>query len=457
MADRFERGPQYNNTYWEGKSGDIEKSGVEDHYDINTGEHESANPVDRQGLLFDPETGTGRRGDPLVSTKQRIHAISNGLGITQRGLPEDLQTFSVEDQLAQEQRARFAAESFGRENPDPKTGEPTPVTSGGSQDFIQAQHRLLADTVGRSNLSIHDVDGRGIQRPTVLSSNNHDPGAAGRYMYGGDQPSQITINAALPVGQSQRSLTHELGHDVHLSGGPGAGGPGGGGRGVGGSGPVNLPIEDKYGDMDVDHQYSRNKHDPVREGVADGYADRHDSLFPTEGRLAITDADTGAPGSRKDVLRSGSYNSSYGTHSGIFANHTSRALYGVMRQHIATGGEMPSAQYKDETLRLAGSPTRTVGGRTQMRTDKEPDELALGRMVHENPHLKGMFAGDSEDKALHRAVNRAHLSYTGKLREEAHRSKVRAIKGERYSSDEHALNNLSKAKVVDQLFDPDTI
>ena len=454
MADRFERGPQYNNTYWEGKSGDIEKSGVEDHYDINTGEHESANPVDRQGLLFDPETGTGRRGDPLVSTKQRIHAFSNGLGMTQRGLPEDLQTFSIEDQLAQEQRSRSAAQYFENYTAAPTNGEPTPVVSGGSRDFIQAQHRLLSDTVGLSNIPIHDIDGTGIQRPTVLSSTNHPKGAAGKYMYGGGDPSQITVDANRPAHRSQRALAHEIGHDVHLSGGPGAGGPGGGGRGIGGSGPVNVPIEGAK-NYDVDHQYSRNKHDPLMEGVADGYADRHDSMFPTEGRLDITDPS--APGGRMDVLRYGLQDSSYGTHSKIFANHTSRALYGVMRQHIATGGEMPSAQYKDETLRLAGSPTHTVGGRTQMRTDKEPDELALGRMVHENPHLKGMFAGDSSDKALHRAVNRAHMSYTGKLREEAHRSKVRAIKGESYSSDEQALNNLSKAKVVDQLFDPDTI
>lgn len=203
--------------------------------------------------------------------------------------------------------------------------------------------------------------------------------------------------------------------------------------------------------------YSGDTAEPVGEGVADGYADYHSSKYPTIDHMDPSST------ARKLDLRSGKgkYGTSGPTSKVEFANDTSRALYGVMRQHVATGGEIPSAQYKDETLDLAGSPVYTTspeGKKTPqrwMRRDSEPNELSLGRMVHENPHLRDMYAGDPADKKLHRAVQRAHLSYTGKLREEAHRSKVRAITGKPYNSNEYALEDLDRAKVSDQLFDPD--
>lgn len=439
MPNRFERGSQYNDTYWEGESGNIEKSGV------NPSDLVRPEAIPRQGLMFHPETGTGRKGDPLVTPSQRQRAFSRGLGINEWGLPE--QTLSPDEETARRSRELGAGDTYENDMRRP----PAPSAS----RYVTNQANLLRNAIN-TNLSIHDVDppkpsrmeeAAGVvnHRPTVISAELPSGGSAGgHFWYAGDprvNGPMIDIDASQTDEAQKIMLVHELGHNAQQTGA---------------DGKTSMPLESANGGRPA-HMYSGDTAEPVGEGVADGYADYHSSKYPTIDHMDPSST------ARKLDLRSGKgkYGTSGPTSKVEFANDTSRALYGVMRQHVATGGEIPSAQYKDETLDLAGSPVYTTspeGKKTPqrwMRRDSEPNELSLGRMVHENPHLRDMYAGDPADKKLHRAVQRAHLSYTGKLREEAHRSKVRAITGKPYNSNEYALEDLDRAKVSDQLFDPD--
>jgi hypothetical protein len=430
MPRRFERGPQYNDTYWEGESGDIEKSGVP------SDESEHSKPIPRQGLMFDPETGTGRFDDPLVSINQRVKSFSRGLGMSDRT------TNFLSEEEKDDQKSRELSSILNH------VGDHGNPPSNDTDIHNAAQDDLLLSAV-ESNLSVHDVDppkpsrieeAAGVvnHRPTVLGVTTYPNNIGGYFSYNGDSRvggPRISINVLQGPHNKQNALIHELGHSAHLTG------P---------DGKVKEPLEDPEGYASADHQYKRNKgSDPVFEGVADGYADYHSPDYPS-----IGDMDPKLE-SRQEHLRSsiGSIgDGTYGTHSKVFANPTARALYGVMRQHVSTGGEMPSSDYRDETMRSISEPVSTWGGNRQQRTDSAPDELSLGRMVHENPHLKDMYSWHPADKALHRAVNRAHLSYTGKLREETHRSKVRAIQGKSADADVSMAT-----RVHDQLFDPDTI
>lgn len=426
MPNRFERGSQYNDTYWEGESGNIEKSGV------NPSDLIRPEAIPRQGLMFHPETGTGRKDDPLVSPARRIKSFTRGLGLSDR-TSNVLNDEEKRDQGNREANAKYQYKRrYGKDIAKDLT------------EHDIAQDMLLANAVD-SNLSIHDVDppkpsrieeSAGVmnQRPTVIATMKHPTGNLGVFSYSGDSRNggpRITVD----VGKkgSADTLAHELGHDAHLTGI---------------DGKVKVPLESIQGVRTNDHEYKGNKgSDPVAEGVADGYADYRSSDYPR-----IGDMDPKLK-SRQERLRSSlgdAESGTYGTHSKIFANPTSRALYGVMRQHIATGGEMPSSDYKDETLRSLGRPVAVSRGIRLQRTDNAPNELSLGRMVHENPHLKDMYSWHPADKALHAAVNRAHRVYTGNLENEAHRSKVRAIRGLPANADVSMVT-----RVHDQLFDPD--
>jgi hypothetical protein len=92
-------GRQFENTYWHDDQGETHASLLNPH-GFAEGKHKyeieqtsgiaaraQARTVNAQGMLFSPETGTGRRNDPLIPHEKRIEAIQKGLGMS------DLETY----------------------------------------------------------------------------------------------------------------------------------------------------------------------------------------------------------------------------------------------------------------------------------------------------------------------------------------------------------------------------
>ena len=112
------------------KRADREDNGItgismSDYLSAAVGEVSGTN-TNRQGMLFDPYTGTGLPRDPTVSKEQRLAAVEHQLNLRGQGAPQLAETYAMGDEPVSEFYRPRTRSPHGRTvpNPDEKAGRP---------------------------------------------------------------------------------------------------------------------------------------------------------------------------------------------------------------------------------------------------------------------------------------------------------------------------------------------
>jgi len=215
------------------------------------------------------------------------------------------------------------------------------------------------------------------------------------------------------------TMVHEVGHGRHIQG--------------------------KRDDLGV-----RQQEDPLYEGVADAYADAHTGVRGRD--VPVGNMTHNSWGDHYDIEEVGrGDNVPNGRNSYQFSswgNATDQALYTAMRHHVQVTGDVPASLYRSETAKELvpeepplpggvfgiplGTPERDKAERDNNRAldrrsdwamqkskvESSPNKVALGRLLHEQPHVLELFQTGGESahsKKMQAAAADALGHYKGLL------------------------------------------
>jgi hypothetical protein len=125
--------------------------------------------TNRQGMLFDPYTGTGLPRDPTVSKEQRLAAVEHQLNLRGQGAPQLAETYAMGDEPVSEFYRPRTRSPHGRTvpNPDEKAGRPKIMQGRGKRGGGHYQPLNNTATVQKlRGQSTTEYQTRSMNRPT---------------------------------------------------------------------------------------------------------------------------------------------------------------------------------------------------------------------------------------------------------------------------------------------------
>lgn len=328
--------PNYpNNVYWEeprtGRAFTYSDGMTRGYPSMDAMEEQDDVNVPLQGTLFDPETGTASKFDPLIGPERRREAVR--------------QRYNVEDDEVVEKIAQSSL--------------PTTEMLGMGPNLAPNTKRSYNDRHG--------------EKLSVAS----DPAFVAEGSGGSYDPVRHTADLR-PDNMTSRVVMHEIGHGEHLRG-------------------------------SILDAHKRNGGDSLFEGVADGFADRYESVVDVDpGRNDVNPKAVGrnsatSPSVRHERIRD-PRSEAYGADFSGFTiegksypgweTDTERALYAAARQHVATTGQVPKSDFRAEHMAQKKLSLSQFTSSQMLDSSGMPgfrDKLGLGRLVYENPEVMRLF------------------------------------------------------------------